>query len=271
MNSMDKKHTVIESASDAISRSGMPAVRVLTDDGGELGISGRGYEVGGTDPEPTIPAPPATFDAATMAKAVAQEFVGISPSTPTFGPSDWKELVRLAAKLAPEGSERDLRRAKTRMVNAADDAGRTLAAKEYLDKYGMVEQPDYDAVLGIVNKAFEAKAATIDQERYDAIYTAQSYGIINDANERVRKEQAAAAAAAYRAASDLRRHVFDVLGSVQGVHAATLTDEEKDAAVARWKEESEFAKARSEFQETLAATKDMRAKAALRMKYPEFE
>ncbi|MBQ6330253.1 MAG: hypothetical protein IJI35_14635 [Kiritimatiellae bacterium] len=266
---MDKKHTVIESASDAITQSNMPAVRVLADDGGELGISGRGHEVGGTDP--TIPALPATFDAATMAKAVAQKFVGISPSTPTFGPSDWKELARLAAKLAPEGSERDLRRAKTRMVDAADDAGRTLAAKEYLDKYGMVEQPDYDAVLGIVNKAFEAKAATIDQERYDAIYTAQDYGIINDANERVRKEQAAAAAAAYRAASDLRRHVFDVLGSVQGVRAATLTDEEKDAAVARWKEESEFAKARSEFQETLAATKDMRAKAALRMKYPEFE
>lgn len=149
---------------------------------------------------------------------------------------------------------------------------KAVKLRDLIDSGGLKVMPDEEMaeLHGLQGRFLECKTAELPPDRARAYLDAAENGIIDDPDGLRERAEKARCAELWDRIVEVMRFQPHVRGTVEHYPEVMMTDEDKQAAVDRWHEESAFDRAKAEFQAAYDSADSIEAKADLGARFPEF-
>lgn len=150
--------------------------------------------------------------------------------------------------------------------------GGTAKLRSLIDggELAVMDDGEMQEVHELRERMLECRTAELPAGKAQAYIDAQDGGVVDDGEKRLEKAEMARLQELWDGLKPVAFFQPQVREELARHPEATMTDEERQAAVDRWGERSAFLKAKREYNELLDATGDFQARTELRTAFPEF-
>ena len=203
-----------------------------------------------------------------------QEINGPQAEGSVFTLADQAELRALADKYAGGdlvAMENDNQHIKAELNKAQGSGSKAIKLREWLESHPMPSADEVENLMRLRDKAFHAKHASIDADRYDAIMASVEQRLIT--KESAQRTVAVDGMKALDAAFELANGMIMKLGMRERLAneypEATMTQEEMDSAMSAFGEYEQWEKTKEAFRARYEACESITEKTNLRAMFPE--